>query len=40
MGNGAGNGYCRNNYNFCIDSFETVVGTGIKSIDRCDDDGY
>ena len=40
MDNGSGDGDSCNDYNFCVDSFDKVVGTGIKSNDRCSDVSY
>ena len=37
MDNGSSNSHIRNDCNFCVDSFGKVVGTGIKSNDRCSD---
>ena len=37
MGNGSSNSHIRNDCNFCVNRSEKVVGTGIKSNDRCSD---
>ena len=37
MGNGSGDSDIRNDCNFCVDSFDKVVGASFKSNDRCND---
>lgn len=40
MDNGSRDRDIHNDCNFCIDRFDKVVGTGIKSNDRCGDVSY
>ena len=39
MGNGSSDSDISNDGNFCVDSFDKIIGTGIKSNDRCRDAG-
>ena len=37
MGNGPGDSDNRNICNFCVDSYDKIVGASLKSNDHCDD---
>ena len=40
MGNGSSDSDIRNDCNFGVDHFDKIIGTGIKSNDRCADVSY